>query len=116
MRWSGSWWPNSSTAPRVCLPRTPITALKLRYPGYMSLDFVYLASGSPRRRELLQQIGVSFRVVRAAVDEAVRLAESAPTYALRPAAAQAQARGGTSPPGTPPPPLSPPPPLRSALT
>src|SRR5258708_35267597 len=62
----------------------------------MSLDFVYLASGSPRRRELLQQIGVSFRVVRAAVDEAVRLAESAPTYVLRLAAAKAEAGGETS--------------------
>jgi len=38
----------------------------------MPTDFVYLASGSPRRRELLQQIGVPFRVVGAAVDEAVR--------------------------------------------
>ncbi len=62
----------------------------------MSLDFVYLASGSPRRRELLQQIGVSFRVVRAAVDEAVRLAESAPTYVLRLAAAKAEAGWETS--------------------
>jgi len=37
----------------------------------MCLDFIYLASGSPRRRELLQQIGVPFRVVGATVDEAV---------------------------------------------
>ena len=57
----------------------------------MSLDFVYLASGSPRRRELLQQIGVSFRVVGAAVDEAVQSAETAPTYVLRLAAAKAEA-------------------------
>jgi septum formation protein len=35
----------------------------------MSRPFVYLASGSPRRRELLQQIGVAFRVIGAAVDE-----------------------------------------------
>src|SRR6267378_3001066 len=91
MRWSGSWWPNSSTAPRVCLPGTPITALKVRYPGDMSLDFVYLASGSPRRRELLQQIGVSFRAVGTAVDEAVHSAETAPTYVLRLAAAKAEA-------------------------
>jgi septum formation protein len=62
----------------------------------MSLDFVYLASGSPRRRELLQQIGVPFRVVRAAVDEAVRLAEAAPTYVLRLAAAKAEAGWETS--------------------
>jgi septum formation protein len=57
----------------------------------MSLDFVYLASGSPRRRELLRQIGVSFRVVGAAVDEEVRLAETAPAYVLRLAAAKADA-------------------------
>jgi septum formation protein len=58
----------------------------------MSLDFVYLASGSPRRRELLQQIGVPFRVVVGTeVDEAVRLAETAPTYVLRLAAAKAEA-------------------------
>jgi septum formation protein len=57
----------------------------------MSLDFVYLASGSPRRRELLQQIGVSFRVVGTEVDEAVRLAETAQTYVLRLAAAKAAA-------------------------
>jgi septum formation protein len=57
----------------------------------MSLDFVYLASGSPRRRELLQQIGVSFRVVGTAVDEAVRVAETAPTYVSRLAAAKAEA-------------------------
>ena len=57
----------------------------------MSLDFVYLASGSPRRRELLQQIGVSFRVVGTVVDEAVRLAETAPAYVLRLAGAKADA-------------------------
>lgn len=57
----------------------------------MSQDFVYLASGSPRRRELLQQIGVSFRVVGTQVDEAVRSAEAAPAYVLRLAAAKADA-------------------------
>ena len=62
----------------------------------MSTDFIYLASGSPRRRELLQQIGVSFRVVATAVDEAVRLAETAPAYVLRLAAAKADAGWGRS--------------------
>ena len=57
----------------------------------MSLDFVYLASGSPRRRELLQQIGVSFRVVATAVDEAVRMAETPRAYVLRLAVAKADA-------------------------
>jgi septum formation protein len=57
----------------------------------MSLDFVYLASGSPRRRELLQQIGVSFRVVGTAVDEAVLPGEGAQAYVARLAAAKADA-------------------------
>jgi septum formation protein len=57
----------------------------------MSLDFVYLASGSPRRRELLQQIGVSFRVVGTAVDETVLPGEAPPAYVARLAAAKADA-------------------------
>ena len=57
----------------------------------MSLDFVYLASGSPRRRELLQQIGVSFRLVDTAVDEAVLPGETPPAYVARLAAAKADA-------------------------
>jgi septum formation protein len=62
----------------------------------MSSDFVYLASGSPRRRELLQQIGVSFRLVGTSVDETARFAENAPTYVLRVAAAKADAGWQTS--------------------
>jgi nucleoside triphosphate pyrophosphatase len=57
----------------------------------MSSDFVYLASGSPRRRELLQQIGVSFRVVGAAIDEAVLTGEAPGAYVARLAAAKADA-------------------------
>ena len=57
----------------------------------MSLDFIYLASGSPRRRELLQQIGVPFRVVGAAVDEALRPGEAPAAYVERLAAAKADA-------------------------
>jgi septum formation protein len=57
----------------------------------MVLDFVYLASGSPRRRELLHQIGVSYRLVGSAIDEAVRLGETPGTYVARLAAAKAQA-------------------------
>jgi septum formation protein len=57
----------------------------------MFLDFVYLASGSPRRRELLQQIGVSFRVVGTGVDEAVRPGEAPAAYVARLAAAKADA-------------------------
>ncbi len=57
----------------------------------MSLDFIYLASGSPRRRELLQQIGVPFRVVGAAVDESVLPGEAPVDYVARLAAAKAEA-------------------------
>ncbi|MEP6884287.1 MAG: nucleoside triphosphate pyrophosphatase [Gammaproteobacteria bacterium] len=53
------------------------------------MDFVYLASGSPRRRELLQQIGVSFRVVGAKVDESVRPGEASAAYVARLAEAKA---------------------------
>jgi septum formation protein len=53
------------------------------------MDFVYLASASPRRRELLQQIGVSFRVLGAAVDEAVLPGEAPGAYVVRVAAAKA---------------------------
>lgn len=52
-------------------------------------DFIYLASGSPRRRELLQQIGVPFRVVATQVDEAVLPGEAPLTYVARLAAAKA---------------------------
>src|SRR4030088_158436 len=57
----------------------------------MCLDFIYLASGSPRRRELLQQIGVPFRVVATAVDEAVLRSEAPRAYVTRLAAAKADA-------------------------
>ena len=62
----------------------------------MSSDFVYLASGSPRRRELLQQIGVSFRLVGTSVDETARSAENAAAYVLRLASAKADAGWQTS--------------------
>ena len=64
-------------------------ARKVRYPDRMSSEFVYLASGSPRRRELLQQIGVSFRVVSTAVDETVLPGEAPAAYVERLAAAKA---------------------------
>ena len=36
---------------------------------------VVLASGSPRRKELLEQIGVKFRVIRSECDEVIRESE-----------------------------------------
>ena len=63
----------------------------------MSLDFIYLASESPRRRELLQQIGVPFRVLEAAVDESVLKGESCEAYVTRLAAAKVDAGWESNP-------------------
>jgi septum formation protein len=52
-------------------------------------DFIYLASASPRRRALLQQIGVSFQVIGAELDETVRAGETAGAYVARLAQAKA---------------------------
>ncbi|WP_312936852.1 Maf family protein [Pseudomonas sp.] len=52
----------------------------------------YLASGSPRRRELLAQVGVPFSVLSAPVDETLLPGESAQCYVER--LAQAKARAG----------------------
>lgn len=53
--------------------------------------FLYLASQSPRRRELLQQIGVSHQVVSANVEEIPLEHETAAEYVLRLAQAKALA-------------------------
>ncbi|WP_028451777.1 Maf family protein [Chitinilyticum aquatile] len=44
---------------------------------------LYLASGSPRRRELLAQLGVSFDIIRADIDETPLPGESVEAYVLR---------------------------------
>ncbi|MDP9082727.1 MAG: Maf-like protein [Pseudomonadota bacterium] len=62
----------------------------------MTFNFVYLASGSPRRRELLRQIGVAFRLVRGSIDEAVLPREPPVAYVTRLAAAKADAGWNTS--------------------
>ena len=54
------------------------------------MPFIYLASASPRRRELLQQIGVAYRLLRVAVDETPRREEGAYDYVARLAQAKAQ--------------------------
>lgn len=56
----------------------------------MKADLI-LASASPRRRELLAQIGVRHRVQAADVDETVRSGEAAEDYVLRLARAKAGA-------------------------
>lgn len=52
---------------------------------------LYLASGSPRRRELLTQIGVSFSTLAAPIDESVLPGEPADLYVQRLALAKAAA-------------------------
>jgi septum formation protein len=52
---------------------------------------IYLASRSPRRAELLQQIGVQFTVLPSDIDESVRADESPPDYVLRLAKTKAEA-------------------------
>jgi septum formation protein len=54
-------------------------------------DFVYLASASPRRRQLLSQIGVNFQILSVDVDESVAAGEAAERYVLRLAQAKAAA-------------------------
>lgn len=52
---------------------------------------IYLASGSPRRAELLRQIGVAFSVVSAPVDETRRAGEAPADYVCRLAVEKARA-------------------------
>jgi septum formation protein len=54
-------------------------------------DFVYLASASPRRHQLLSQIGVNFQVLSVDVDESVGTGEGAEGYVVRLARAKAAA-------------------------
>jgi len=56
----------------------------------MTEDFVYLASASPRRSELLRQIGVRFTVRVAAIAEEQLARESPEAYVVRLAAAKAE--------------------------
>ena len=57
----------------------------------MSKDFIYLASASPRRSELLRQIGVRFTVRAAAIPEDPLAGETPEHYVVRLAAAKAEA-------------------------
>jgi len=60
----------------------------------MRKDFIYLASASPRRRALLEQIGVPVQVRPAGVCESHHPEESADDYVLRLARAKADAVWG----------------------
>ena len=52
---------------------------------------IYLASASPRRRELLTQIGIEFELLKASVDESVLAGERPHDYVARVAALKAEA-------------------------
>lgn len=54
-------------------------------------DLLYLASASPRRRELLGQLGLHFERIHAEIDEAVLAGEEARSYVERLALAKADA-------------------------
>jgi septum formation protein len=56
----------------------------------MTKDFIYLASGSPRRRALLAQIGVEFRVAPADVREQHLPGEESAAYVTRLAVTKAE--------------------------
>ncbi|WMC10166.1 Maf family protein [Oceanimonas pelagia] len=58
---------------------------------------LYLASASPRRRELLAQLGVSFELVRPEVEERQRPGEAATDYVQRLAQSKAQAGAALAP-------------------
>lgn len=51
--------------------------------SHMNQCLIYLASASPRRSELLRQIGVSFRLMRVEVDESPNAGEMPQPYVLR---------------------------------
>jgi len=55
---------------------------------------IYLASSSPRRRDLLRQLGVSFRILDPEVDESIRCDETPDALVRRLAALKAQAGRG----------------------
>ncbi len=74
---------------RGCL--TPHASLLTDQHDCSMKHLLILASASPRRRELLAQIGVGCRVVSTAIDERPRPGEAAGDYALRLATAKARA-------------------------
>jgi len=52
---------------------------------------IYLASGSPRRAELLKQIGIEFETLHVDIDESLHTAEAAIDYVKRMARSKAEA-------------------------
>jgi septum formation protein len=63
----------------------------------MREQFIYLASGSPRRRELLAQLGLSFELLVTDIGESLHSGESADAYVSRMARDKARAALGLMP-------------------
>jgi septum formation protein len=63
----------------------------------MREPFIYLASGSPRRRELLAQLGLSFDLLVTDIDESLQSGELADAYVCRLARDKARAALGHLP-------------------
>jgi septum formation protein len=63
----------------------------------MREPFIYLASGSPRRRELLVQLGLSFELLVTDIDESLQSGEPADAYVCRMARDKARAALGQMP-------------------
>ncbi len=68
--------------------------MRLRRPRNMSImnsGFIYLASSSSRRRALLEQLGVNYRLMSVTVDERVQPGEDAARHVQRLAVAKVEA-------------------------
>ena len=63
----------------------------------MHEQFIYLASASPRRRELLAQLGMAFELLVADIDETLKSEEPADAYVRRMARDKARAALGRMP-------------------
>lgn len=61
---------------------------------------IILASSSPRRRELLESVGVNFRVIKPTLDEDINPGESPENYTLRLSKEKALSVAGSCPKGT----------------
>lgn len=56
---------------------------KMSYFMYNNNESIILASGSPRRKEFLQSLGVSFKIYVASIDELAEIGELAEDFVLR---------------------------------
>ena len=88
-------WTGTRVAVRTALPgvvtadRPPVSPQLS--PNMSSSPLLYLASTSPRRREILQSLGIEFEVAMVETDESPRAGESAEDLVIRLATAKADA-------------------------